>query len=148
MRVVVDATGRTPARSHVYSDAAAGRSIVATTPVAAAVKAAAWGKHGAQVWTFAPDKSGRVPLKRLLKRLGDEGYLHVVCEGGGGLAGALHDAALVDEYVLFYAAAILGDTQAVSGVAGRGKRLKSMERMQFTDVRRIGEDIVVHVKKG
>ena len=124
MRVVVDATGQTQARSQVYTDAAAARTIVASTPAAAAVKAGAWTQHGAQVWTFAPDKDGNIPLKRLMKRLGDAGYLHVVCEGGGRVAGALNDADLVDEYCLFYAPAVLGDTRAVSGVAGRGCLLK------------------------
>jgi diaminohydroxyphosphoribosylaminopyrimidine deaminase/5-amino-6-(5-phosphoribosylamino)uracil reductase len=147
MRVVVDATGRTPARSQVYTDAAAARTIVAATPEAAALKAPAWGRHGARVWTFAPDRSGRVPLKRLLKRLGDEGYLHVVCEGGGGLAGALHDAGLVDEYLFFYAPAVLGDARAVSGVSGSGRLLKRLERLRLADVRRVGDDVLIRARK-
>jgi len=146
MRVVVDATGRTPATSQVYADAAAARTIVATTPAAAAVQSFAWGRHGAQVWAFAPDKAGRVPLRRLLKRLGDEGYLHVVCEGGGGVAGALNDAGLVDEYCLFYAPAVLGDSRAVSGVAGSGCLLKKMRRMRCVDVRQMGEDVMIRVR--
>ncbi len=147
MRVVVDAAGRTPARSQVYTDAAAGRTIVATTPDAAQARSKAWSKHGACVWPLKPDRRGHVPLRRLLKRLGDEGYLHVVCEGGGGLAGALHDAGLVDEYMLFYAPAVLGDARGVSGVAGRGSLLKRLERMRFAEVRRIGEDVMLRVKK-
>lgn len=147
MRVVVDATGRTTAQARVYSDCAAERTIVATTPEAAALKAAAWSQHGAKVWTFAADRSGRVPLRRLLKRLGDEGYLHVLCEGGGCLAGALNDADLADEYCLFYAPAILGDARAVSGVSGRGALLESMRRMRCAEVRQVGADILVRVKK-
>ena len=148
MRVVVDASGRTPPAAQVYTDAAAARTIVATTPGAAERKSDAWGRHGARVWTFAPDKEGRVPLRRLLKRLGDEGYLHVVCEGGGRLAGALHDAGLVDDYVFFYAPAVLGDASAASGVAGRGTLLKRMERLRIADVRRVGEDLLVRARKG
>ncbi len=148
MRVVVDSTGRTPPKSQVYTDGAAERTIVATTPEAAALKAAAWGRRGAQVWSFPPDKEGRLPLKRLLKRLGDEGYLHVVCEGGGRLAGALHDAGLVDEYALFYAPAVLGDAEATSGVAGCGTLLKDVVRLRITEVRRFGDDLLVRARKG
>ena len=147
MRVVVDATGRTPARSQVYTDVAAARTIVATTPAAAEANAEAWTRHGAQVWTFAPDKDGRIPLKRLMKRLGDAGYLHIVCEGGGEVAGALNDADLVDEFCLFYAPAVLGDTRAVSGVAGCGSLLKKMRRMRFVEVRQVGGDVMMRVRK-
>jgi diaminohydroxyphosphoribosylaminopyrimidine deaminase/5-amino-6-(5-phosphoribosylamino)uracil reductase len=147
MRVVVDASGRTSARAQIYTDAAAGRTIVATTAEAAEALGPAWARHGAQVWTFAPDRNGRVPLRRLLKRLGDEGYLHVVCEGGGTLAGALNDAGLVDDYLLFYAAAVLGDARAVSGVAGRGRLLQRLERMRFAEMRRVGEDVLLRVKR-
>jgi hypothetical protein len=67
----------------------------------AARKAAAWALHGAQVWTLGAADDGRVPLELLLKRLGAAGYLHVLCEGGGHLAGALQDAGLVDAYDFF-----------------------------------------------
>jgi len=147
VRVVVDATGRIPPRARMLTDEAAARTIVATTPEAAAIRAAAWARHGAQVWTFAPGRDGRVPLKRLLKMLGDAGYLHVVCEGGGTLAGALGDADLVDEYCLFYAPAVLGDVRAVSGVAGYGTLLNKMRRMRLVEVRQVGEDVMMRVKK-
>ena len=147
MRVVVDASGRTPACSQVCTDAAAARTIIATTPAAAAANAEAWARHGAQVWTFVPDKAGKIPLKRLMKRLGDAGYLHVVCEGGGRVAGALNDADLVDEFCFFYAPAVLGDTRALSGVAGRGSLLKKMRRMRCVEVRRVGGDVMMRVKK-
>jgi diaminohydroxyphosphoribosylaminopyrimidine deaminase/5-amino-6-(5-phosphoribosylamino)uracil reductase len=147
MRVVVDATGRTPAKSRVYTDDAAERTIVATTPEAAARRAAGWKKHGAQVWTFAPDKAGRVPVKRVLKKLGEAGYLHVVCEGGGRLAGGLNDAGLVDEYCLFYAPAVLGDRRAFSGFAGEGSLLGQMPRMRFVEVKRFGDDVMLRVRK-
>lgn len=146
-RVIVDASGRTPVQAQVVSDEAAGRTIVATTKETAKRKAALWSKHGAQVWAFAPDAAGRVPVKRLLKRLGDAGYLHVLCEGGGRLAGALNDAALVDEYCLFYAPAVLGDARAVSGVTGCGTLLGQMPRLRCVGLKRFGEDVMVRVRK-
>jgi diaminohydroxyphosphoribosylaminopyrimidine deaminase/5-amino-6-(5-phosphoribosylamino)uracil reductase len=144
MRVVVDATGRTPATATVLTDAAAARTIMATLTTTAKKKTDDWQQQGAVVWTFKPDKNGRIPLKNLLQRLGKAGYLHVLCEGGGTLAGALHDARLIDEYCLFYAPAILGDSHAISGFLGKGVKMKNLERLQIQSVKRVGDDILIH----
>ena len=147
MRVVVDAAGRLPARARVLTDEAAVRTIVATTPAAAAAKGIAWSRGGAQVWPFAPDRRGLVPLRRLLKKLGAAGYLHVVCEGGGRLAGALCDAGLVDEFDLFYAPAVLGDARAVGGVSGSGTLLRGMPRLRLLEMRAVGGDVLIRAGK-
>jgi len=147
LRVVVDASGRTPAHAQVYADAAAAHTVVATTQTGAERKAAAWTRHGAQVWTFDAADDGRVPLDLLLKRLGAAGYLHVLCEGGGHLAGALQDAGLVDAYELFYAPVILGDSRAVDALEGRGTLLADVQRWHCVDVKRFGEDVRIRVRK-
>ncbi|NLT15910.1 MAG: RibD family protein, partial [Clostridiales bacterium] len=143
MRVVVDSTGCTPEGARVYTDGATERTIVATTPRGAARKGKAWARRGARVWTFVADGGGRVPLRKLLRKLGKEGYLHVLCEGGGTLTGGLNDAGLVDEFALFYAPALLGDALAVSGVAGRGSLLSRMKKGKFVSVRHLGEDVLI-----
>jgi len=147
MRVIVDGRGLAPATARVLTDEAASRTIVATVREAAGRRAAGWTVHGAQVWTFAPDRQAHVPLKRLLKRLGAAGCLHVLCEGGGHLAGALHDAGLVDEYCFFYAPAVLGDRAAVGAVEGCGTLLPKMSRMRCVEVKRFGEDVMMRVRK-
>jgi len=116
---------------------------VATTQAGATRKAADWTRHGAQVWTFDADADGRVPLEPLLKRLGAAGVLHVLCEGGGRLVGGLNDAGLVDEFALFYAPVLLGDSRAVSGVAGEGALLSNMTRGKIASVRHFGEDVLI-----
>lgn len=143
MRVVVDATGRTPITATVLTDSAAHRTIMATASTTSPTQIAAWQQQGAAVWTFTPDKMGHVPLRQLLKRLGKAGYLHVLCEGGGRLAGALHDARLIDEYCLFYASSILGDARALSGFSGQGVQMKNLKRLQLQSVKRFGDDILI-----
>jgi diaminohydroxyphosphoribosylaminopyrimidine deaminase/5-amino-6-(5-phosphoribosylamino)uracil reductase len=147
LRVVVDAAGRTPPDARVFSDAAAARTLVATTPDGAARRAKAWARHGARVWTFAPDKTGRVPVRRLLRKLAAEGCLHVLCEGGGRLAGSLHDAAAVDEYAFFYAPAVLGDSGATGAVMGCGSLLAGMRRLRCAEVNRFGTDIRIRARR-
>ena len=148
MRVIVDATGRTPARATVLTDAAAHRTIMATLSTTKQAITHAWQQKGATVWTFTPDKQGHVPLKALLRRLGKAGYLQVLCEGGGTLAGALHHARLIDEYALFYAPAILGDSHAISGFSGKGAQLKNLERLQLQSVKRVGDDLLLRLTPG
>ena len=147
MRVVVDGAGRTPGSRRVYVDEAAARTIIATTPAGAARRGKVWARHGARVWAFAPDASGRVPLRRLLRRLAAEGYQAVLCEGGGELAGALDTAGLVDEYDLFYAPAILGDVRARPGFAGGARLMPALERLRLISVRRVGEDVLLRLRR-
>lgn len=147
MRVIVDAGGSLPASARVLTDEAAARTIVATLRGTPAARVNAWQAGGAQVWTFAPDREGRVPVKRLIRRLGALGLLHVMCEGGGKMAGSLNDAGLVDEYCFFYAPAVLGDRQGVGAVEGDGCLLPRMPRMRFVEVKRFGSDMMARVRK-
>ncbi len=147
MRVIVDGGAVLPANARVLTDEAAARTIVATLQGADPRRLCALSAHGANVWSFAPDKRAQVPLRRLLKRLGDAGYMQVLCEGGGHLAGALHDAGLIDEYCFFYAPAVLGDSAAVAAVEGRGTLLSKVSRMRCVEVKRFGEDVMLRVRK-
>jgi diaminohydroxyphosphoribosylaminopyrimidine deaminase/5-amino-6-(5-phosphoribosylamino)uracil reductase len=147
LRVVVDARGFTPPSARVLTDEAASRTIMATVRGIGAALERAWSANGARVWKFAPGRDEHVPLKRLLKRLGDEGCMHVLCEGGGGLAGSLNDANLIDECCFFYAPAVLGDLQAVCGVEGGERALARMPRMRLVEVKRLGEDVMIRARR-
>lgn len=72
--------------------------------------------------------------------------MHVLCEGGGNLAGALVRAGLVDEFIWFYAPAILGDRRAVGAVAGADFRLARMPRLRIEEVARYGKDLQVRAR--
>jgi diaminohydroxyphosphoribosylaminopyrimidine deaminase/5-amino-6-(5-phosphoribosylamino)uracil reductase len=89
------------------------------------------------------NRDGRVSLPRLLRRLADEGIMHVLCEGGGELAGGLIRARLADECLFFYAPAILGDARAVGGVTGADFSLARMPRMRIEEITRLGADLLV-----
>jgi len=147
MRVIVDGHGRAPAAARVFTDGAAPRTLLVTSRGVSGRKEAAWAAHGAKVWKFPADAQAHVSLKRLLRRLAGTGIMYVLCEGGGHLAGALHDAGLVDEYCFFYAPAVLGDSAAFGAVEGCGSLLSKMSRMRCVAVRRFGEDVMMRVRK-
>jgi len=149
MRIVIDSSGTIPATAQVLTDSAAGRTVVFTSENTPLEMLHAWRKNGAEVKILPLLKCGHLSLEAVMSKLGDMDLMHVVCEGGGGLAGALHDADLIDEYLLFYAPAVLGDINAKRGFAFNNMEstLSGMPRMQIKDVRMFGSDVQVRMVK-
>jgi diaminohydroxyphosphoribosylaminopyrimidine deaminase/5-amino-6-(5-phosphoribosylamino)uracil reductase len=146
LRVIVDGAGRTPARAQVLTDRWAESTLMVTTARCPADIRKRWSRNGARVWALPAGVSDRIPLRTLLHRLGDEGILHVLCEGGSRLAGALVRAGLVDEYLFFYAPAVMGDERGIGAVAESGFRLATMPRLRIAEVTRIGADVLVRAR--
>lgn len=81
-------------------------------------------------------------LEKIMRDLGNRGFLHVLCEGGGELAGSLVRAGLVDRFMFFMAPSILGG----GGVPMFGKkswRLADMPRLNFQTLERCGKDVLI-----
>ena len=146
-RVVADSSGGIPATAQLLNDGFASQTIVATTGRCPKRTRAAFEKKGAQVWRI-PAARRKVSLRRLLRRLGKLGLLHVLCEGGGELARGLINAGLVDEYLFFVAPMILGGEGAVPVVGGADRRLVSASRLRFIDSEEVGEDMVIRMVNG
>lgn len=143
LRIVVDSRGRLPLDARMLTDGHAARTIVATTRACRAERVAAFEARGARVWRLAA-AGGRVSLRALLQRAGREGLLHVLCEGGGALAGGLLDAGLVDAALFFVAPKVLGAGCPV--VTGQGRALRAALPLAFTHVERIGADVLIHAR--
>jgi diaminohydroxyphosphoribosylaminopyrimidine deaminase/5-amino-6-(5-phosphoribosylamino)uracil reductase len=73
--------------------------------------------------------------------------LHVLCEGGGELAAQLVRDNLVDAYWFFVAPCFLGGS-GVPVLGGAGWRLAEGPSLQFTNVSRVGQDILIQAKRG
>lgn len=71
--------------------------------------------HPCTEWTRADGDLGA-----LLDRLGAEGVLQVMVEGGATVAGAFHRAGLVDRYVLYVAPALAGGDDGAALFRGPG----------------------------
>jgi len=140
-RVVVDSTGRLPPELKVFSDDHRRQTILATTARCSAARRDRFRKKGVTVWSL-PARAGRVSLKALCGRLGKMGLLHILCEGGGELAGGLVDADLVDEYIFFIAPKLLGGSSR-GALEGKGWMLGREPRLRFTECGRVGDDIMV-----
>lgn len=144
-RVIVDAAGRVPDTAQVFRDEAVERTLVATTNRCPDARMASWLAVGAQV-AVLPGAGTGVDLPALMDHLGGLGLLHVLCEGGGALAGSLVRAGLVDEYLIFHAARILGGDGPVAAFGGPGWPLESAPSLRIREVRQIGPDLLVRAR--
>lgn len=95
---------------------------------------------GAEVWLL-PGANGRVDLSALMAQLGQRGINELHVEAGAGLNGALLQAGLVDELLLYLAPCLIGnearglfDLPALASLAGK-------PTLSVRDVRAVGADI-------
>jgi diaminohydroxyphosphoribosylaminopyrimidine deaminase/5-amino-6-(5-phosphoribosylamino)uracil reductase len=137
-RVVVDRHGQTPASARVL----AGGALVFT----AGERNPAWPP---EVETIAlPDPNGRVDLGAMLRELARRDIVELHVEAGARLNGALLDAGLTDEVLLYVAPAALGDP--ARGMFERGAGLVDLDRrVAFTwhDVLRVGDDLRIVARR-
>ena len=82
------------------------------------------------------------PLKKILRDLGSRGVMHVLCEGGGELAGSLVRAGLVDEFALFVAPSLLGG-DGVPMFGKKGWPLTKMPLLSFRTLEKCGKDVFI-----
>ena len=143
-RITVDSSLRLPLDAKMLNDGFASQTIVATTGRSPAQRRRRYEAKGATVWVL-PVERGQVSLRSLLRRLGSEGFLHVLCEGGGELAARLIQQRLVDRFVFFVAGKILGPG-AVPIVGGGGWPLATAPEVAFVGVGRCGSDLFLEAK--
>lgn len=82
------------------------------------------------------------PLKEILRDLATRGVMHVLCEGGGELAGSLVRAGLVDEFALFVAPSILGG-DGFPMVGKKGWPLAKIPLLSFQSLEKAGKDVFI-----
>lgn len=157
LRVVMDSYLRLPPDARILHPLPAPASggevgdegkVLVYTATQDAEKISALEKNGARV-VVLPDVGGRVNLAATLRDLAARGCNEVLVEAGSGLNGALLQAGLVDELVLYLAPQLLGD--GARGMAGLGELIALDQRveLEWQDVRNVGRDmrIVARVKK-
>lgn len=136
LRVVLDSSLRMPSSARMLQ----GGQVLVCTASQDATKRAALQQQGAEVLLLA-DSAGRVDLQAVLCELARRGINEVLVEAGRVLNGALLQAGLVDELLLYFAPQLLGD--AARGMANLGEllRLEQKVELAWRDVRRVGDDL-------
>ncbi|MGB6973494.1 MAG: bifunctional diaminohydroxyphosphoribosylaminopyrimidine deaminase/5-amino-6-(5-phosphoribosylamino)uracil reductase RibD [Terracidiphilus sp.] len=133
LRVVLDSTLRMPLDAKMVKGAKG--DVVVFTVSHDEKKAEALRARGVRVEVLEAE-AGRVPLDKMLDRLGAEGILTVLTETGTRLNTALLTAGLVDRVHLFVSPQILG-SDAVPAFCGMAQAL----HLGAMEVARYGEDL-------
>jgi diaminohydroxyphosphoribosylaminopyrimidine deaminase/5-amino-6-(5-phosphoribosylamino)uracil reductase len=142
IRVVADSEGRLPLSARILNDGHESQTLIATSERCSKKQLRRYEEKGATVWVL-PCKGRSVSVRHLLRRLGREGVMHVLCEGGGELAASLIKEGLVDEYSFFVAPIVLGGRTSPTAVGGNGWRLKSCPALRFVEQKQIGKDLLL-----
>ncbi|MGE0371608.1 MAG: bifunctional diaminohydroxyphosphoribosylaminopyrimidine deaminase/5-amino-6-(5-phosphoribosylamino)uracil reductase RibD, partial [Gammaproteobacteria bacterium] len=137
LRVIVDSRGRTPAAARLL--AAPGRVLIATAAADAGARAGSAGRDAVDRCGF-PGAAGRVDLAGLLAGLAQRQVNEVLLEAGAALSGAMLQAGLIDELVIYVAPKLLGDRGRalfdLRGALGLGQAVP----LAIEDVRAVGDD--------
>ncbi len=138
LRVVVDTNLSTPANAQLLRG---GGPVLIAHCDGAAEYAERLSSAGAELCSLSAAGHAGVDLSALMNMLGERGINEVMVEAGQRLNGALLDAGLVDELIVYQAGSILGaDARGMFGI----RPLSTMDaRYNFNlhDVRRIGNDL-------
>ena len=149
-RIVVDSRARLPLDSQLVQTADQIPVIVVTGNSVDGAHAKRLEKHRVEVLTCGRSGTGNtgapsVALDALLDELGRRQMTNILVEGGGTLLGSLFDLHGVDEIHAFIAPRIVGGTDAVAPVGGRGHAsIAEALRLQEHSVEVIDSDLYVH----
>ena len=85
-------------------------------------------------------------LDDLLDDLGGRGVVQLMVEGGAGVVGSFHAAALVDRYVLYLAPALFGGSDAKAAIGGAtASTIDDIWRGRFDIIERVGDDVRIEL---
>lgn len=138
LRVVLDSGLRMPPQASMLQ----GGNVLVCSAVRDGQKIAALEKAGAEVAVLAGE-NGRVDLPAVLADLARRGCNEVLLEAGSVLNGALLDAGLVDELLLYVAPQLLGDMARGAARLGELTSLDQRIALEWGDVRQVGKDLRV-----
>ncbi len=142
-RIVLDAHLRTPVSAKIWniSKGAGGARRIVLTVRPPATRIEALRKKSVEVIQMGKPKDKQVDLASALATLGRMEINEVLVESGPRLAGALLQAGLVDELVIYAAPSLLGsEARALAHLPGLAS-LKQRLKFRFADARGVGTDL-------
>lgn len=146
LRVLLDAHRRIPATARVF--AAVGEVVRLVAPQHATGPADAAVGPRSRIVPIATDQAGRLSLPAALAWMGGEQINEVWVEAGPTLGGALLQACLVDELVVYLAPRLLGPDARPLAWLPAPQGLAAVEGWQVKDLRQIGADIRIMLRPG
>jgi diaminohydroxyphosphoribosylaminopyrimidine deaminase/5-amino-6-(5-phosphoribosylamino)uracil reductase len=138
LRVLLDSELRVPPTARMFDRE--GPALVFTASMDAA-RRAELARRGVLVESVARAAGGGLALESVLRRLGEREANEVWVEAGARLAGALLQARLVDELIVYLAPSLLGPTARPLAELPEIMQLEQRLRLEFTECKPIGPDL-------
>lgn len=136
IRVIVDARLDTPPHAAILGSGAVWIACAGDEgPRAQALRAA-----GATLLPCAT-AGGRIDLGALMQILGQRGINELMVEAGAQLSGAVINAGIADEVLLYLAPCLMGDTARGLASLPESLRMADVQRLRWADVRKVGDDL-------
>lgn len=146
-RIVLDSGARIPLSAKVVSDEFRELTTVVVGKSESKRRVAALAKRVNVL--IAPERNGRIDLKWLMAKLGQEKVASLLVEGGGEANASFLLGGLAHRVAFFYAPKILGGRDARKAVAGEGvKRVADMIRLSEVEWQHLGPDLLLSARVG
>jgi len=139
-RIVLDSRARTPLRARLVTDKFRELTtiVVGRRAPRARIQALSRKVHV----LVAPENRGRINLKWLLRKLGNDGITSILVEGGGEINSSFLFQGLAQRGAFFYAPKVLADRNAIKAVGGEGaRRASALLKILHPEFRRFGGDV-------
>ena len=138
MKVVVDTNLSTPADAKIFKQQP--DAVYIATAVDDPEEQEPLLAIGANIQVF-PEKRGFMDLKAILETLAELECNEILMEAGAGMNGALLDAGMVDELILYMAPHLLGDSaRGMFSLPPIGS-MEERRELKIVDARMVGEDL-------
>lgn len=138
-RIIVDSNLRTSPDSRLFE--VEGDVIIAAKPTAVSENRSKL--EGLARIVELPSGRGGVDCTKLLEYLTRCEFNEILVEAGPNLVGTLFAERLVDEVIVYMAPSLIGDEGKGIAALGELRQLTERVQAQFTQVRRIGEDLKI-----
>ena len=138
IRIVCDSHLRIPLDCNMLNDKKA-QTIIATT-----VTPSEELSKKAKILVFSPDEKGQVPIKELVKKLGELGIDSILVEGGATIAYSFLKSGCVDKVLSYIAPKLIGGMDAKTSIGGEGiSDLDKAWKLEDCDVTKVGCDFLI-----
>ena len=138
LKVVVDTNLSTPPNAKLLQQNA--ESVFFATAVADPEEQEPILNTGASIQVF-PEKRGFMNLKAILESLTELECNEVLVEAGSGMNGALLEAGLLDEFIIYLVPCLMGDTARGMFTLPPLASLQDRRDLVITDMRMFGNDL-------
>ena len=144
LRVVIDSRLRLPSAARLSRPG----TLVLTTERADEEKSLSLASCGVEVVKVPADAEGRVAVRAAAEFLAERGLLSILLESGGSLAASFWEARLISRALFFIAPKVIGGTESVTPIDGRGlaQIMGNAVQLEISRVRRLDGDVAIEAE--